>query len=853
MADDKKIIIGAGIDSSSLEKDFQLLEERIKKFHQTQNRQNQSQSVLKRAATVDPEIGKYAKAAFDRNESEHRKGMQQENEKLRAEVMGSGKAVESIQKKVAQYKEELKAVNLTTEAIRKKETALKALNAEEDRHTKIVTNATRELEAKGGLKEPPAGPTPPGGDSGQSSPSAGPGAFKKLLQGIGVASIISGALNAVVTGVEDSITRERKIAMNRAAAMNMGSREMREGMSGQGSRGMFWNPERARAMQSAAHEQGNQSNWDTAKAWGGTALQIGGAATMALTGWTGLGAAAGAGMMAGGTAMKGGIIGDERSRSAMWDREKFNSLQTKEGLEKYEQNFAAEQAKNPRRQIAREYFEQNREQMMNTQKLAGLGTDRELTGADTRKEGQNIIEKGTGSRRQQRRGIGVDQIVGQEMVDVPTTDAGVGLMQRQMGYGKQFGGVNFSEKTIQDQMQALASGGAMTEGVREMGGAAATYNRQFNLSNAGQTMGKMQGNAGGNSAVTDMAYQRLLAEAVRLGVDASSMPRELEKMTQITAELSTSGGVNAKGMTDLFGQGLYGLDQKSMGAAAGAAETFKSTAKEAGGWEGQMGMGFLQSDKAKDLMGGKSLSSKDMNYINQLSASEMGDEDFQRVGEYLKDKDGNAIGAEKAKQLLQQKDKFKQGRTGEEDKVNKDLGEFLKSQGPMTREERDEALSTGKGAELFTAAEATRGQTHGGFMGKDMATRRAEVLMEANVAADNQPGIELSKAEQAVADQKKKAETRAGFVEEGAVATGDMARIEALNEQLENFKTAAKGYSTSAVEYNKQFDLMVAATKAGAGKMQDIADHLTRLEDKMKHDGAGTVPGAKPASDGRPH
>jgi hypothetical protein len=42
----------------------------------------------------------------------------------------------------------------------------------------------------------------------------------------------------------------------------------------------------------------------------------------------------GAGLAAGGTALKGGVIGDERSRAAMFDRTKFKSMMTKEGMEK---------------------------------------------------------------------------------------------------------------------------------------------------------------------------------------------------------------------------------------------------------------------------------------------------------------------------------------------------------------------------------------------------------------------------------------------------------------------------------------------------------------------------------------
>jgi hypothetical protein len=809
MSNDKEIRIRAVLDAGTFDKGVNEIQEKLKKLTQ----QQQQGAATTKTLGKDSVLGKYAQQAFGDFSKESQKQLEtmyqtQRREAVNQSITMKGKEAELA--KMAKIDGEM-----TKQQKERMELLKKEIDLLKEKQRITLANAAETQKALDKIKPevtPPGGGPGGPGEGGGQPPQDPSGGFKNMLGGmlkqVGVAAIIKGAINGAVTGIEDIITRDRKIAMNNAASMNMASREMREQFQGQGSRGTFWMPERQRAMQAAATEQGRQSTLETAKAWGGTALQGIGIGTMALTGWTGIGLGVGAGLAGAGTMLKGGIVGDERSRAAMFDRTKFNSMMTKEGLEKYEQNLAAEKAKDPRRQMAREYFEENRQDIMAMQKLMGVN-DSQLMGTSTDREGVTRAH---------------------------------GLLQQNMGYGKQFGGTSFSQATIEQQAQALASGGAMTEGIRDLSGAAATYNRQFNLSNAGQTMGRMQGNAGMNSAQTDMAYQRLLAEAVRQGVDTSTMPRELEKMTQITAELSTAGGVNATQMTELFGQGLYGFDQKSMQAAAGAAQEFKDTAKTAGGWEGQMGMGFLQSGKAKELLGGKSLSAKDMNYINQLSAAEMGEQDFQSVGEYL------GIDAEKAKELIKEKDKYKQGRTAEEDKANKDLGEFLKAKGPMTREERDEALSTGEGAKLFRAAEATRGQTHGDFMQKDPAQRRAEILMQANVAAENQPGIDLETAEAKVQEQKKKTEERAGFVEEGAVATGDMARMEALNEQLDNLKTAARNHTKYAEEYNKQFELLITATKTGADAMDSVAKQLTGLEQRMRENDAmsGNVPSGKP-------
>lgn len=793
MSNDKEIRIRAVLDSSTFDKGVNEIQEKLKKLTQQQSQGAGTQKTLGK----DSVLGKYAQQAFGDFSKESQKQLETMYQTQRREAVNQSITMKGKEAELA------KMAKIDGEMSKQQKERVEMLKKELDllkEKQRITLNTAAETQ-KALDKMKPAGPPPPG-DGGGGPPNQPPdpnSGFKGMLGGmlkqIGVAAVIKGAINGAVTGIEDIITRDRKIAMNNASSLGSASREMREEFSGRGSRGMFYMPERARAMRAAAGEQGSQGTLDTAKSWGGTALQGVGLATAALTGWTGIGLGAGLGMMGAGTALKGGIVGDERSRAAMFDRKKFNSMMNKEGMEKYEQNLAAEKAKDPRRVMAQEYFEQNRQEIAAQQKLMGLDSDRALLG-------------------------------------------NTGALRVNMQKGGDNGGVNFNQQTIEQQVQALASGGAMTEGLRELSGNAATYNRQFNLSNSGQTMGRMQGNTGMNSGQTDQAYQRLLAEAVRMGVDTSTMPRELERMTQITAELSTSGGVNATGMGDLFGAGLSGFNQKAMSSAASAAQDFKNTSKESGGWEGQMGYGYLQGDKAKAILGDKKLSSQEMNFLNQTSAAELDDAGIARIAQQLN------ITPEQAKQLMQEKDQYKQGRTGEEDKAYKDLGEFIKGKTP---DQIKESLASGAGADLYTKAQMTRGQTHGDFLQKDQSSQMSELLLQANVAAGNEAPIDLATAEAKTAAQKSRKENRAAYVEEGAEATGDMSRMDALNEQLENLKNAARNHTKYAEEYNKQFELMVSATKAGASAMDSVAIQLETLDKRIRADNdASGVPGAKP-------
>lgn len=787
MSNDKEIRIRAVLDASTFDKGVNEIQEKLKKITQTTSMGAGATQALGK----DSVLGKYAQQAFGDFSKDSQKQLEQMYQTQRREAVNQSITMKGKQAelaKMAQIDGEM------TKQQKERVTLLKQeidLLKEKQRQTLGVAAETQKALDKMKPKEEPAAG---GGDAGGPPAPQGGGAMKdhfgKFLKQVGVASIISGSINAAMQTVDDMITRDRKINVNNASSLNMMSREQREQFEGRGSRGMFWLSERQRAMSAANQEQQSVSTMDKVKGWGGTALQGIGLGTMIGTGWTGLGLGVGAGLMGAGTAMKGGIVGDERTRAAMFDREKYKALNTREGLEKYEQNLAAEKAKDPRKALAQEYFESNRGN------IAGL---------------ERIL------------GVNDSQLMGK---------GGVGLMQRNMQYGGQYGGVNFNQATIEEQISALAQGGAMTGGVQDLSGAAATYNRQFNLGNAGGVMGKIQGNTGMNSSLTDMAYQRLLTEAVRSGVDASTMPRELERMTQMTAELVTSGGVNAMGMEDVFGAGLGGFNQKSLSAAASAAEQFRSTAKEAGGWEGQMGMGFLQGGKASELLGGKQLSSKDMNYLNQLSYTEMDESGFQRVGEYL------GIDPGKAKELLRQKDMYKQTRTGAEDTANNALGQFLKGKGQMSPEELNEALSSGEGAKLFTEAESQRGARGEGFMQKDVATRKAEVLAQARLAVGAEDMMTPEDAEAKVAGQKSRKETRAAYIEEGSEATGDMVRMDALNDQLENLKKAATNHTKYAEEYNKQFELLLEATKKGASSMDAVASQLTELERKMREDSA---------------
>lgn len=783
MSNDKEIRIRAVLDASTFDKGINEIQEKIKKISQQQTQGAGAQQALGK----DSIMGKYAQQAFGDFSKDSQRQLEQMYQIQRREAVNQSitmKGKEAELAKLAKADGEMtKQQKERVELLKKEIDLLK----EKQRQTLLIAGETQKaldkMKPQGGGA---GGGEPPGG---QPPPQDPANPFKNVLGNIvktaGVAAIAKFATDAVMTGVNDFITRDRKIASNNAASFRILGNDIRENMAGRGSNARFYGQERRDAMASAAQEQGRQSAWDTARSWGGTALQgVGGAAMLGL-GWTGLGFVGGAAMFGAGTALKGGLIGDERSRAAMFDREKFNAMNTREGLEKYQENLAANIARDPRKAMAREYFEQNRGDITNMQKQLGLFSDKELLAGDN-----------------------------------------VGLLQRNMKYGGQYGGANFSQETIQQQIQALAAGGAMTSGMQDLSGAAATYNRQFNLNNAGQVMGRIQGNTGANSSITDIVYQRLLTEAVRSGVDASKMPRELERMTQMTAELVTGGGVDAQGMSGLFAAGLGGYNQKAMESAAGAAQEFLATSKESGGWQGQMGYGYLQSDDVKKKLG-RNLSATEMNYLNQTSASELDEAGFNQVAGML------GTDVETAKSILQGKDKYKQTLTSGQEDAAQALASYFKENNFTTPDQQRQAVSEGPGAALFGKLKAQNTSVMGArYANKSQAEQLAYNFEQANVLGGISPSMTTDQAGEVVQGQKKRTETRAGYVEEGSIATGDAARMNALLDNAEAFKKAAKANTEAAEMYATQFRMLLEATKNGTQAMDKLSESLNKFEEQ---------------------
>ena len=249
-----------------------------------------------------------------------------------------------------------------------------------------------------------------------------------------------------------------------------------------------------------------------------------------------------------------------------------------------------------------------------------------------------------------------------------------------------------------------------------------------------------------------------------------------------------------------------------------------------------------------------------MNYINQLSFNEATDEDFNRLAESLSTPN-NKVTKEQAKELVRQKDLYKQTRTSAQQQAFESLGGFLREQGTdaegnkLSGQDLEKLLSKGQGAKLFQRAmEETAAAQGSKFMGMTRAQRRARVLQLARLntpealtagqveemtaggtfAAGETPD---ERAAAAVDKQFETPEDRAAFLERGAEGTGDIARIKALNENLDRLKNAARAHSELSEEYNIQFEAFLNALKRGGSAMDTVADQLESVADELAEKG----------------
>lgn len=823
MAEDKEIRIRAVLDASTFDKGVSQIEEKLKKITQQQSQAAGAKQVLGK----DTVLGKYAQQAFGDFSKESQRQLEQMYQVQRREAINQQVTLKGKQQELDKMAKS--DMEMTKQQKERLELLKKEIDLLKEKHRQTLNTAAEIEKSMGKIGAGGAGgaggggagggiPGAPGGPEGGGIAGRAEQLFSGLLRGMTAAALIKGGFNAASQAYESFfVTRPREMEVAKGAAMTGISREMRENFAGQGSNRAFYARERARAFQMAQQERDRQEYLDVAsgaaKIGGGALLGAGAgamygteiaAATTAMT----LGAAAPlAPFIIGGTTAAGAVVGgiggylgsSDRERKSVFDRERYKNQSLAEMMKNRETMEAAMIAQDPLRAHARDYFMNNYEQMA-------------------------AFERKTGIRER-----------------YPMYGGG-GLLRTQMRIGEKYGGGMLSMEDIMEQTGALYQAGGGTQAA-QMSGMAGAINRQLGVTNAAQVMGRLQGMGNLGNQGTQEATRRLLAEAVRIGVDTSKMPQEMERMTALTAQISTAGGGYSAIAAQTLGAGVAGLSAGQIQAAGTAYERFESRAAESEGLTGQIGFGFLLGRGGEQAFGKEAIAKirtnpRLMNQLQNMSAADL-EKDTAVLRGMASDLGMSPDELLKAKKEM---DINKQTLSEPEERLTRQLGEL--TQGMTATQIEGLATGTDEQAKQYQDLQYRLQQMRGGTLGKEYfrlgaSGRTAENLMISRAGAGELPP--LAPAEAAVEQALTAPITSAAEKEKSSRARGQADMLYNLNQNLEDFGKAADMSVKNADAINFAMDKFKTALEKNGGdvntELQKIADQLEEFSKRMEQAG----------------
>ncbi len=134
--------------------------------------------------------------------------------------------------------------------------------------------------------------------------------------------------------------------------------------------------------------------------------------------------------------------------------------------------------------------------------------------------------------------------------------------------------------------------------------------RNFDLTNAGQVLGKLSGTLGGSEMSKD-ALIKVLSEGTRIGVNNADFVEENRKFVEMASNvISQSGATSGADVTQVLSQfgKFFGADKTQTGIEAGktAFETYRQTSMEQTGPRGTMRAAGMMSDPTIGKLGRES-------------------------------------------------------------------------------------------------------------------------------------------------------------------------------------------------------------------------------------------------------
>lgn len=661
-----------------------------------------------------------------------------------------------------------------------------------ERHLKIsenISNINKAMIATGGGAggggDIPLGPRGPGGTGrGMFGALADP----KILAAIGSAIGFGGEAYRKIARYPETI------AQREATIAGMTSETARLQAQGKGYEMSLFAPERAKALQRASAAVGAEKFGDITKiAAGGIAGYMGGRVIGAGLGtWIGggigslfggAGAIPGAaiGNWAGGYlgGMAGAAVGslyDNRRRSMLLDPNAYQKEMGAVFSETYQQQLAAERAKSYEKDFAAQFFERESGRFRGLQRGFGL-SDEELFRGD-----QSIF------RRAARAGYDMD--------------------------------------TITQAMQGISAGGGPTSVVRGGGQIAAQLQRNLDLTNAPQLLGRISGVTGKNEIQSKDEIIRMYAEATRIGLDTS----EIRDYMQTAADIGYKTGGNLETISNLLSAGVEGTGLKStrgIEAAQTALERVRQQTSEMGGLTGQYQIAELSGKDITEALGGKGLSAEELSYVGATDITKIDDKYLSYLLRKRGQKADSAQIENLRKRITTGKTKSTIWRKPEED---------------LYKELQDPNITAQRREDIEQELKGFKSIKSGDFAKLGLKEQEAEIGITAEAYGGKTSKITEEEKARIAKEVEKPTTGRMADLAETSKAAGDLAgSLYNLNKQAQNLinsfeKNAQMGEAAAGAAANLRNLSTILENIKDSGIREDIQKQLIQLHGQKPTD-----------------
>jgi len=652
--------------------------------------------------------------------------------------------------------------------------------------------------------------------------------FKANPYGIagGIASAI-GTAGMVGEGLyrDAVVNRPERIAGAQGSAATGISDMAQATMGGRLNEEMFFNEERKTALDRATKMMDQKRAADTrGLGWrgamiGGGALAVkGGLAAMG----TGVGAVPGGiAAIGGGIAMGTGIMstaGNPRMRAALMDKMgmdgdgEYNSMVNQDFIDDVRRNVEFEKQKNPfGRMVMQQY--------------SGRG--------------QNIYGM------QQKLGMDDKQTFGSS------------------GFYQQAYDAQFRNRDIEGMSNAIMSAGGSTRAGGQGGVAALQASRNFDLTNAGNIMGKAS-NMLGDSGSSEQVLVRTLAESVRLGLDSSQFSEEQRQFTQQLSDIAIQAGTgSASEMGNIMNQAADYMGSTSRYGIGAGVDNFKmmqQIGSRTTGPRGALQAAAIENDPMLSQLGDDErayMAKMQPQFIN------MENEDIRNISGGLFDKTGGVLGDQtfdskedfqkefvKRGKGAKRKSTFLRAETDEYSQQIRDLykGENYGKDGP-TAQQQEVFMDSPEVSKILTKM-----KTSGSFGDEDMSSminspEKFKRFMYGQATAGMGGGAPagVDQVGQTVDGLGRSVGTRVGEETQKAGAAGDQVANEEFKREYKKILNSARNAATYSAEMTKAIFNFTETIKSGSGATEEamqaaIANYRAVLAKETNSGGSSTPP-----------